>query len=196
MMNSWHVKSLDSLLSQYIESQKYDFSYDAGLRKVNPLIQRKLAYTTTQFSRPCSVFFEMAKNGTDAGFNTYVAWGDSTGDILDAVRERVGGDEVIVANQCVIMQTIWDPEYKDRSTYFGWLPIRTKRVSTKSWIRNKNAPVEPKTGEQEMAEVTPAFNRFVDNFEKYAIPFFDSLPVNIGKKWTDLIIFSEQNSAS
>ena len=195
-MNSWHVKSLDYLLGQYFESQKCDFSYDAGLKKVNPLIQRKLAYTTTHFSRPCSVFFEMAKNGTDAGFNTFVAWGNSTGDILDAVHEIVVRGEVIAANQCVVMQAVWDPEYKDRSTCFGWQPIKTKRVSIKSLIRNKNAPVEPKTGEQEMAEVTPAFNRFVDNFEKYAIPFFDSLPVKNEKKWTDLIISSEQNSAS
>lgn len=195
-MNSWHVKRLDYLLGQYFESQKYDFSYDAGLKKVNPLIQRKLAYTTTQFSRPCSVFFEMAKYGTDAGFNTFVAWGNSNGDIIDAVHEIAVRGEVIAANQCVVMQAVWDPEYRDRSTCFGWQPIKTKRVSTKSWIRNKNAPVAPKTGEQEMAEVTPAFNRFVDNFEKYAIPFFDSLHVNIGKKWVDLIISSEQNSAS
>lgn len=127
MMNSWHVKSLDYLLGQYFQSQQCDFSYDAGLKKVNPLIQRKLAYTTTQFSRPCSVFFEMAKNGTDAGFNTFVAWGNSTGDILDAVHKIVVRGEVIAANQCVVMQAVLDPEYKDRSTCFGWQPIKTKK---------------------------------------------------------------------
>lgn len=61
MMNSWHVKSLDYLLGQYFESQQCDFSYDADLKKVNPLIQRKLAYTTTQFSMPCSVFLKWQK---------------------------------------------------------------------------------------------------------------------------------------
>lgn len=194
MMNSLHVKSLDYLFSQYFANQEFKFSHDSDLKRVNPLIQRKMAYTTVHFSRPCSVFFEMAKSGTDAGFNTLVAWGGSAAEVLEVVRLNEIAGEAIRANQCVMMQKIWDPEYKDRSTCFGWQRIRTKRISTRLMIKNKGILNPPKDGKAEMAEVTPAFNRFVIDFETYTIPFFKSLDEHIGKKWTDVAAHSAPNT--
>lgn len=135
MMNSLHVKSFDDLFSRYFANQKFKSFYDSDLKKARPLIQRKMACTTAHFARPCSIFFEMAKNGTDAGFNTLVAWGGSAAEILEGVRLNEIAAEAIHANRCVMMQNTWDLEYKDRSTYFGWQRIRTKSILTRLMIK-------------------------------------------------------------
>jgi hypothetical protein len=135
------------------------------------------------------VFLEVSKDGHEAGFNTFLAWGSGLDEVVHAVRARGdGAGETVAATQCVLMQQVWDPEHKDRSTYFGWHSIRVRRVSVKTLVKKAKEGLAIDVPERVMEEIAPALELFRSRFETYAIPFFKALDGNIGKQWADAVV--------
>lgn len=184
MMNSLHSKCLEKLVAAYFEECGYHFSFDPLIKKKNPLINKKLAFSSEVFSLRCSIFFELAPSGNNAGYNTFVAWGQDENEIVAVMLENKSSGEKVISPHCNVAQKIWDPNYENRSSYFGWQPIKTRRISTKELIRNQGKIIY--TEEQAMAEVEVAFNQTKKIFDDYIFGFLSNLDFNIGRKWTDI----------
>jgi hypothetical protein len=185
-MNKLHAKAINKYFDRKLIDE-LGFKFDDEIKKINPLVGLKMAYSCDKNEYFSTIIINSAKSGDDPGFNLYIAWSTDRQSLLNFFSSNIESrhKDIVNSTACLHAEYLWDPNWKNkRSSFFGWFPFRAKGVSIKKIINN-NGKI-PCTIDEANEEVQPACDQAFKLVCMFVIPFFQKINYFLDKTYDDV----------